>query len=69
LIALINRPATEAVVQVLANGLSLFRTKLLIQIFPEPDQNFFTFHPSNPRKMHRRWWPLPPEQRTGLPGS
>jgi hypothetical protein len=48
-ITLICRPAAEAGVQVLANGLGLFRTKLLIQIFPQPDQDFVTFHPSNPR--------------------
>jgi hypothetical protein len=54
---------------VLANGLGLFRTKLLIQIFPEPDQNFFTFHPSNPRKMRRSCWTLTREQRTTPPGS
>jgi hypothetical protein len=33
---------------VLPDHLGLFRAKLLIQIFPEPGQYFFTFHPSNP---------------------
>ena len=52
----------------LPDRLGLFRTKLLIQIFPKPGQNFFTFHPSNPHQMHR-YWTLPSEQRRGQPGS
>jgi hypothetical protein len=32
----------------LPDPLGLFRTKLLIQILPESNQDFVTFHPSKP---------------------
>ena len=39
--------------QVLPYRLGLFRAKLLVQIFPETDQDFFTFHPLNPHKTRQ----------------
>lgn len=38
----------------LTYGPCLFRAQLAVQIFPETEQDFFTFHPSNPLKCALR---------------
>jgi hypothetical protein len=59
-----------APVQVLPYRLGLFRAKLLVQIFPETVQDFFTFHPFEPPPdASTPCWTLPPEQRRGPLGS